>query len=812
LIRSIGSVRFARAVLSVSAALVFSLPSLPSLGAYQVTWNPDGSPVVTEVDVPVQGAPIPEGTEPERELRPSLPPKVVGISLDEIVNAPADRSTTVILQMKYQYPIEQYRVNPAGEATADDERIVEVARTAHRRSQERLREALTAVGGEVLRDYDLLNMLHLRLPTRAIAVLMNMDEVLSIEAGLEKMEGGSPWAWGDGSGNVGYLARIRNHDEAAATIHFNELTFGNNPSILGHYPEPNLPSWRLYPKDVEKGLNQVVALIDNGIDTAHPDLAGKVLRERNFGNEFAPFTAYPKLSHGTQSAGVIAGSMSSSLSPSNEFRGFAPAAKLFDYNVGTQPAQNAGSVIYPNAIDAVNDVLSSRVINGSTYKASVVLPELQFAVSSISIGTPSNQNCTDLSTGCAMSPDGNSALSRALDRAFERNVVPIIPAGNLYETANVYTLSIPGDARKAVTVGASQFVGDPNTNDEQTISYNNPPWQVEFLDPQKQVKASYSGQGPTMDAKDSSGFWVAKREKPEVVAPTNLIAPLMTNGQADYNGIKRRDINPQPLYPQFEPDVVEDGYNGTSAATPVIAAVAAVERQWNTLGLGSGFTVGYLIHEGKRDECFLNPNNNQCSLDANNQVIPQKEVRGWFDGDFIFQSDFGSGSIKAAWEDTIKGGIIPGSTPAKYYSKDYCLGQLVNGQCTNGALPTHTALQNGGKLVVTLWWPERRDHTGAYWASQLALQVIDPNGNLIKQDTGLNSVGNGLGVFRHIVIQNPQAINYTIRVVGQKVEPIDLDTRSDPNAPGWDWRDPNLKVKDDEQVFYLFVTPVKKHG
>jgi len=70
-----------------------------------------------------------------------------------------------------------------------------------------------------------------------------------------------------------------------------------------------------------------VAVIDSGIDTSHPDLAGKVDAAANFVSGEPPGDLY---GHGTHVASIIAGSAAAS---DGKYRGIAPDARLLDAKV-----------------------------------------------------------------------------------------------------------------------------------------------------------------------------------------------------------------------------------------------------------------------------------------------------------------------------------------------------------------------------------------------------------------------------------------------------------------------------------------------
>jgi subtilisin family serine protease len=71
------------------------------------------------------------------------------------------------------------------------------------------------------------------------------------------------------------------------------------------------------------GDGTVIAIIDGGCDSGHPDFAGKIVQTVNFAADSDPLTVAPDL-HGTQCAGIAAGAANTGLG----YSGVAPDAKL----------------------------------------------------------------------------------------------------------------------------------------------------------------------------------------------------------------------------------------------------------------------------------------------------------------------------------------------------------------------------------------------------------------------------------------------------------------------------------------------------
>lgn len=165
------------------------------------------------------------------------------------------------------------------------------------------------------------------------------------------------------------------------------------------------------PRDLGKGAT--ICVIDSGIDKAHPDLAGRVVAERDFTGEAAPGDC---LGHGTHCAGVAAGTGAAS---AGRFAGVAPHAALLNARVFDREGKSVASQVLAAirwAVDNRADVISLTVCQ----RAGVA--------------------------------DGDSLLSRACDKAAQAGVVVCVAAGN--DGPGRGTIVPPGDAAMAISVAA----------------------------------------------------------------------------------------------------------------------------------------------------------------------------------------------------------------------------------------------------------------------------------------------------------------------------------------------------------------------
>ena len=160
------------------------------------------------------------------------------------------------------------------------------------------------------------------------------------------------------------------------------------------------------------GTGVSVAVLDTGIDATHPDLAGKVVDERNF-------TSDPDnrdlVGHGTHVASIIAGSGAAS---GGLYRGVAPGATLID----------------------------GKVCATLGCSESAILAGMQWA------STDKHARVVNLSLG-GSDAEGMDPLEAAVNTLTAANgTLFVIAAGNNGPDAG--TLDSPGSADAALTVGA----------------------------------------------------------------------------------------------------------------------------------------------------------------------------------------------------------------------------------------------------------------------------------------------------------------------------------------------------------------------
>jgi serine protease AprX len=171
------------------------------------------------------------------------------------------------------------------------------------------------------------------------------------------------------------------------------------------------------------GGDLVAAVIDTGIDAAHPDLdEGKVLGFKDYVN--GRTTPYDDNSHGTHVAGTIAGEGDNG---NADGRGVAPAAGL----VGVKVLNSAGSGTTSNVVAGIDWVVQNKDVYG-------------IEAINLSLG----------SSGCG---SDTASDSLAVNRANAAGIVVAVAAGN--SGSGTCTVGTPGAATGALTVGAMADMG-----------------------------------------------------------------------------------------------------------------------------------------------------------------------------------------------------------------------------------------------------------------------------------------------------------------------------------------------------------------
>jgi subtilisin family serine protease len=177
------------------------------------------------------------------------------------------------------------------------------------------------------------------------------------------------------------------------------------------YSVPHIHAPRVWQCSIS-GQGVKIAIVDTGIDQAHPDFQGRILNTYDNTGQ----SVQDGCGHGTHCASIAAGSGAAS---QGKYRGVAPGASLLIAKV----LRNDGSGMMSDVMDGVEWAVDqgSQIIS--------------------------------LSLGEAGSSDGNDPLSELCEAAIQRGVVVCVAAGN--EGPMGYSIGSPAAAPHAITVGAA---------------------------------------------------------------------------------------------------------------------------------------------------------------------------------------------------------------------------------------------------------------------------------------------------------------------------------------------------------------------
>jgi subtilisin family serine protease len=235
------------------------------------------------------------------------------------------------------------------------------------------------------------------------------------------------------------------------------------------------------------GAGVAIAIVDTGVDAAHPFLGGRVIAEACFstnnaaqgatslcpggGSEaFGPGAAAPcslsNCDHGTHVAGIAAGNS-----------GVAPGASIIAVQVFSRIANcSAFSLPSPCALSYVSDQLRAFDWLAST----TFTPPLAIVNLSLGVGTFTSVTACDTSQiGTAMFP--------AIATLRNQGVTTVASSGNNGATN---ALSLPGCLSNVVSVGATT-----KTNPEQVASFSNSAPFLTLLAPGVGIVSSTTGGG-----------------------------------------------------------------------------------------------------------------------------------------------------------------------------------------------------------------------------------------------------------------------------------------------------------------------------
>jgi len=274
--------------------------------------------------------------------------------------------------------------------------------------------------------------------------------------------------------------------------------------------EPVAPA----PESALKGAGVTIAVLDSGV-ALHPDIQTMTAVVDVVANP-TPAAAPPETSidpygHGTHVAGIMVGTGAAS---GGRLAGVAPQASLVSVRVLDNLGRGAASDVLAGLqwVQEHKSEYGIRVVN-------------------LSLGHP------------IVEPASVDPLVEAVEQLWDAGVVVVCSAGNRGRDGHV-TVTSPCNARKVITVGATNTGGTAPIGDDKVTTY--------------------SSRGPT------TFDLVAK---PDIVAPGNRIVSLRSAGCFMDTLLPDRRVAADPAYPDVQ-QYFE--MSGTSMASPIVAATAAL--------------------------------------------------------------------------------------------------------------------------------------------------------------------------------------------------------------------------------------------
>ena len=303
------------------------------------------------------------------------------------------------------------------------------------------------------------------------------------------------------------------------------------------------------------GKGQVVAVLDTGVDSNHPFLAGKVVHEACFsktyndsttvcpnGNssQIGPGSAVPcpvsGCAHGTHVAGIVAGK-------SNTFSGVAPQAGIMAIQIFSE---FTGSVCG----GATSCVLAytSDMISGLEH---IYSQRNAFNIASVNMS---------LGGGSYATTCDDYGLKPAIDLLRSAGIATIVAAGNDGLSAEI---SAPACISSAISVGAtSKF--------DEIASYSNSSAQLDLLAPGSYIQSSVPGagyayySGTSMATPHVAGAFAVMRSRKPTSTVSELLDALKTTGvslQDARNNLIRPRIALDQAMQLISPTTIKQDFN-----------------------------------------------------------------------------------------------------------------------------------------------------------------------------------------------------------------------------------------------------------
>lgn len=449
------------------------------------------------------------------------------------------------------------------------------------------------------------------------------------------------------------------------------------------------------------GQNQVVGMADTGLDSGnaqsiHRDFAGAIKSGYAVGM-FGRSWADP-MGHGTHVAGSVLGRGTAS---GGLLKGGAYSAQMVAQGMWSPvlnnlsvPSNLAGmfNQAYSDGARVHTNSWGAAANFGSYEKMAATVDEIMFAKNDLLI----------------LFAAGNSGVDKNRDGRIDGG-----------------SMATPGTAKNALTVGASENLVSVGGIQRKIGELKPAPenWPVAPISDSKLSDninglAMFSSRGPTRDG----------RIKPDVVAPgTNILS------------VKSQEATAEVLWGAYNTDYVFSG--GTSMSTPLVAAAAALTRQFliekmSMAQPSAALVKAMLLHTAT--DLFPGQYGELGAARGQEILTPRPN------------SDEGYGRVNVAQ-------VIAAPQSSSFFVSDSA------GVNTGGVSEAKMNLAVGGKFMVNLVWTDAPGSVNSAKAlvNDLDLEVVLPNGQVLAVNDSVNN---------HAYLQaSTEAGELTIRVRGVNV-------------------------------------------